>query len=120
MFTPCEEKPSALFENLQKRNPSPYGFLISLGEGEYLVGASPEMFVRVKGRRVETCPIAGTVARGVDALSDAEQILKLLSSAKDASELTMCTDVDRNDKARVCVPGSVRVIGRRQIERTGA
>ncbi|NUB23151.1 anthranilate synthase component I, partial [Azospirillum formosense] len=44
------------------------------------------------------------------------QILRLLTSAKDAAELTMCTDVDRNDKARVCEPGSVRVIGRRMIE----
>ncbi|HUG36512.1 MAG TPA: anthranilate synthase component I, partial [Candidatus Limnocylindrales bacterium] len=51
-----------------------------------------------------------------DAIGDAAQILALLTSAKDESELTMCTDVDRNDKARVCVPGSVRVIGRRQIE----
>ena len=45
-----------------------------------------------------------------------EQILKLLNSKKDESELTMCSDVDRNDKSRVCVPGSVKVIGRRQIE----
>ncbi|TIP22393.1 MAG: anthranilate synthase component I, partial [Mesorhizobium sp.] len=45
-----------------------------------------------------------------------EQTLKLLNSKKDESELTMCSDVDRNDKSRVCEPGSVRVIGRRQIE----
>jgi len=65
---------------------------------------------------VETCPISGTIARGMDAISDAAQILQLLNSAKDESELTMCTDVDRNDKSRICRPGSVRVIGRRQIE----
>ena len=80
------------------------------------VGASPEMYVRVDGDRVETCPISGTIARGRDPIGDAAQILALLSSAKDESELTMCTDVDRNDKSRICVPGSVRVIGRRQIE----
>jgi anthranilate synthase len=74
------------------------------------------MYVRVDGDRVETCPISGTVARGQDPLADAVQILKLLNSAKDESELTMCTDVDRNDKSRICRPGSVRVIGRRQIE----
>src|SRR5690606_5703936 len=45
-----------------------------------------------------------------------ERIRELLSSHKDESELTMCTDVDRNDKSRICEPGSVRVIGRRQIE----
>ena len=74
------------------------------------------MFVRVTGRRVETCPISGTIKRGEDAISDSEQILKLLNSKKDESELTMCSDVDRNDKSRVCEAGSVRVIGRRQIE----
>ncbi len=108
--------PSAFYELLRQRNPAPYEFLFNLGEGEYLVGASPEMYVRVTGDRVETCPIAGTIARGEDTLEDAANIATLLGSAKEESELTMCTDVDRNDKARVCVPGSVRVIGRRQIE----
>lgn len=55
-------------------------------------------------------------AGGQDAIDDAAQIQKLLNSRKDESELTMCTDVDRNDKSRICEPGSVRVIGRRQIE----
>ncbi|MSP49027.1 MAG: anthranilate synthase component I [Alphaproteobacteria bacterium] len=108
--------PSRVFDVLKDLNPAPYGALMNLGEGEFLVSASPEMFVRVDGRRIETCPISGTIARGRDAIADAGQILKLLNSAKDAAELTMCTDVDRNDKARVCEPGSVRVIGRRQIE----
>jgi anthranilate synthase len=108
--------PAAFYERLRRRNPAPYEFFLNLGEGEYLVGASPEMYVRVTGDRVETCPISGTIARGGDALADAENIRTLLTSAKEESELTMCTDVDRNDKSRVCQPGSVRVIGRRQIE----
>jgi anthranilate synthase len=108
--------PAAFYELLRNRNPAPYEFLFNLGEGEYLVGASPEMYVRVTGDRVETCPIAGTIARGEDTLEDAANIATLLGSAKEESELTMCTDVDRNDKSRVCVPGTVRVIGRRQIE----
>jgi anthranilate synthase len=108
--------PAAFYELLRQRNPAPYEFLFNLGDGEYLVGASPEMYVRVTGDRVETCPIAGTIARGEDTLEDAANIATLLGSAKEESELTMCTDVDRNDKARVCVPGSVKVIGRRQIE----
>ncbi|MBS9721106.1 anthranilate synthase [Tianweitania sp. BSSL-BM11] len=112
----CETRPSAISRKLKSINPSPYSFFINLGEGEYLVGASPEMFVRVAGRRVETCPISGTIKRGEDAIADAEQIIQLLNSKKDESELTMCSDVDRNDKSRVCEPGSVRVIGRRQIE----
>ena len=113
--------PARFYENLRERNPAPYEFFFNLGEGEYLVGASPEMFVRVSGepgtgQRVETCPISGTIRRGEDALGDAENIQELLSSVKEKSELTMCTDVDRNDKSRVCEPGSVKVIGRRQIE----
>lgn len=115
-FHPCKDNPSVIFERLKTANPSPYGFFMNLGEQEYLVGASPEMFVRVNGNVIETCPISGTIARGSDALGDAEQIRTLLNSEKDLSELTMCTDVDRNDKSRICVPGSIEVIGRRQIE----
>ena len=114
--TPCPDVPSTVFHRLRQANPAPYGALINLGEGEFLVSASPEMFVRVEGRRIETCPISGTIARGRDPIEDADRILELLNSKKDESELTMCTDVDRNDKSRVCTPGSVRVIGRRQIE----
>ena len=112
----CDSKPSEISNRLKAINPSPYSFFINLGHQEYLVGASPEMFVRVSGRRIETCPISGTIRRGEDAIADSEQILKLLNSKKDESELTMCSDVDRNDKSRVCEPGSVKVIGRRQIE----
>ena len=108
--------PSVVFQRLRQANPAPYGALINLGEGEFLVSASPEMYVRVEGRRIETCPISGTIARGRDPVEDAERIRELLNSTKDESELTMCTDVDRNDKSRVSTPGSVRVIGRRQIE----
>lgn len=109
--------PSAVSRRLQEINPSPYGFMINLGEDEYLVGASPEMYVRVtSGRRVETCPISGTIRRGRNAIEDEAQIRTLLNSKKDEAELTMCSDVDRNDKSRICEPGSVRVIGRRQIE----
>ncbi|AUG51397.1 anthranilate synthase component I [Thalassospira marina] len=114
--TACTTPPSEIFHRLKRRNPAPYGFLINLGHGEHLIGASPEMYVRVSGKRVETCPISGTIARGRDAIEDAENIRTLLNSTKEESELTMCTDVDRNDKARVCNPGSIRIIGRRQIE----
>src|SRR5262249_34500439 len=106
---------SELFERVQRASPSPYEFLLQFGD-EQLVGASPEMFVRVEGQRVETCPIAGTAQRTGDPLRDADNIKELLKSAKEESELTMCTDVDRNDKSRVCEPGTVRVIGRRLIE----
>jgi anthranilate synthase len=113
--TPYSGKASELFERMQRANPSPYEFLLQFGD-EQLVGASPEMFVRVEGQRVETCPISGTARRTGDPIRDAENIRELLNSTKEESELTMCTDVDRNDKSRVCEPGTVKVIGRRVIE----
>ncbi len=122
---PYSGRASDLFCKIQKASPSPYEFFLQLG-GEQLVGASPEMYVRVEERaaksggtewRVETCPIAGTARRTGDVMQDADNIRDLLASKKEESELTMCSDVDRNDKSRVCVPGSVRMIGRRLIER---
>ena len=80
------------------------------------VGASPEMYVRSKGSSIETCPISGTIKRGATAIEDAQNIKELLNNEKEESEITMCTDVDRNDKSRICKPGSVQVVGRRQIE----
>lgn len=118
---PFEHPPSTLYYRFLEINPSPYLFVLNLGSQEHIVGASPEMFVRVertpRGNRVETCPISGTIRRGRDALQDADHILEILDSAKEKSELTMCTDVDRNDKSRICKPGSVQVVGRRQIEK---
>jgi anthranilate synthase len=113
--TPYSGKASDLFRRVQMASPSPYEFLLQFGE-EQLVGASPEMFVRVEGARIETCPISGTAQRTGDPLRDAVNIRELLSSTKEESELTMCTDVDRNDKSRVAEPGTVKVIGRRLIE----
>ncbi len=113
--TPYSEQPSELFRRMQLHSPSPYEFFLQFGD-EQLVGASIEMFVRVEGDRVETCPISGTARRTGDPIHDAESIRELLNSTKDESELTMCTDVDRNDKSRVSVPGSVTVLGRRLIE----
>lgn len=120
----CARPPSSVFRRLRETNPAPHSLLANLGGGEYLVGASPEMFVRVHrtgelGREremVESSPISGTVARGRDPLEDAARIRELLGSVKEESELTMCTDVDRNDKARICVPGTVRLTARRQTE----
>ena len=113
---PYEGGASQLYRLMRENNPSPYEFLIQLG-GEQLVGASPEMFVRVEGDRVESCPISGTARRGDNPMEDAERLRALYNSEKDEVELTMCTDVDRNDKARICRPGTVKLLGRRMIER---
>jgi anthranilate synthase len=113
--TPYSGKASELFRRVQLASPSPYEFLMQFGD-EQLVGASIEMFVKVQGARIETCPISGTAQRTGDPLRDADNIRDLLDSAKEESELTMCTDVDRNDKSRVSEPGTVKVIGRKLIE----
>ncbi|MGK5094076.1 anthranilate synthase component I [Deltaproteobacteria bacterium TL4] len=113
--TGFQEAPCDLFQRICKSNPSPYSFLINLGE-EQLIGASPEMYVRVENRQFETSPISGTVAVGSNPMDTADRIKQLISSEKDESELTMCTDVDRNDMSRICMPGSVQLIGRRLLE----
>ena len=101
---PYAGRASELFGNLQHASPSPYEFFFQFGD-EQLVGASPEMFVRVEGSRVETCPDLGHARRTGDPLRMPRTSGRCSNSPKEESELTMCTDVDRNDKSRVCVPG---------------
>jgi anthranilate synthase component 1 len=91
-----------LYRALRRVNPSPYLFLLELGDLA-LVGSSPETVVKCGGRRAELNPIAGTIAPGE---GDAAA---LLASEKDRAEHTMLVDLGRNDLSRVCVPGSVRV-----------
>jgi anthranilate synthase component I len=91
-----------LYRALRRVNPSPYLFLLELGDVG-LVGSSPETVVKCAGRRAELNPIAGTIAPGE---GDAAA---LLSSEKDRAEHTMLVDLGRNDLSRVCVPGSVQV-----------
>src|SRR5206468_6901107 len=101
------ERPTAasalsLYRALRRINPSPYLFLLELGDLA-LVGSSPETVVKCSGRRAELNPIAGSIAPGEgDAAS-------LLESEKDRAEHTMLVDLGRNDLSRVCTPGSVRV-----------
>jgi anthranilate synthase component 1 len=92
----------ALYRSLRRINPSPYHFLLELGDLA-LVGSSPETLVKLEGRRASVNPIAGTTAPGAD---DAEQ---LLASEKDRAEHVMLVDLGRNDLSRVCRPGTVRV-----------
>jgi anthranilate synthase component 1 len=91
-----------LYRALRRVNPSPYLFLLELGDVA-LVGSSPETVVKCEGRRAALNPIAGTIAPGD---GDAET---LLASAKDRAEHTMLVDLGRNDLSRVCVPGTVEV-----------
>jgi anthranilate synthase component 1 len=91
-----------VYRALRRVNPSPYLFLLELGDLA-LVGSSPETHVKVEGARASLNPIAGTTARGP---GDAE---RLLASGKDRAEHVMLVDLGRNDLSRVCKPGSVQV-----------
>ncbi len=92
----------ALYRALRRINPSPYLFLLELGDLA-LIGSSPETLVKLEGTRASVNPIAGTTPR---ADGDAE---RLLASQKDRAEHVMLVDLGRNDLSRVCAPGSVRV-----------
>jgi anthranilate synthase component 1 len=105
-----ESSPVALYRALRRINPSPYLFLLELGDLA-LVGSSPETHVKLVGARASLNPIAGTIAPGE---SDAE---RLLASEKDRAEHVMLVDLGRNDLSRVCRPGSVRVVRFLEAER---
>jgi anthranilate synthase component I len=100
----CETSvsPLALYRSLRRINPSPYHFLLELGEIS-LVGSSPETLVKLEGSRASVNPIAGTTEPGA---GDAEE---LLASEKDRAEHVMLVDLGRNDLSRVCKAGTVRV-----------
>ena len=109
-------KPAFLFyRRLRQINPSPYMFYLNFGSVK-LVGASPEMLVKVAGKKVYTYPIAGTRRRGKD--SDEDKILAadLKSDIKENAEHSMLVDLARNDLGRISVAGSVKVEKLREVE----
>jgi para-aminobenzoate synthetase component 1 len=99
-----------LLERVVERNPAPFGALVNLGPGSWLLSASPERFLRVDGRRVVTRPIKGTIGRGATPAEDAANARALLESRKDRAELAMIVDLLRNDLSRSCRAGSVEVV----------
>jgi len=105
---PRVTEPWPLYRRLRAINPAPMAAYLNFGEFQ-VVCASPERFLKVNGRRVETRPIKGTRPRGQDPASDARLREELWQSAKDRAELVMIVDMERNDLGRVCRPGSVRV-----------
>ncbi|MFZ2070163.1 MAG: chorismate-binding protein [Halobacteriota archaeon] len=100
----CDRAPLEIYQKFRTINPSPYLFYVNFGE-DCLVGASPEMFLRVEDGRVQTRPISGTIERGENAIDDYNKMMELLNSKKEKSELDMLIDLARNDIARVCKPG---------------
>jgi anthranilate synthase component I len=103
---PCD--PFTVYRALRMVNPSPYMYFLKDGD-RAVAGASPEMLVRVEGRRAETRPIAGTRPRGPSAEEDERLGQELLADEKERAEHVMLVDLGRNDLGRVCRFRSVSV-----------
>ncbi|MBT9132165.1 aminodeoxychorismate synthase component I [candidate division NPL-UPA2 bacterium Unc8] len=108
--------PFELYRRLCILNPSPFASFLNF-EGISVVGSSPERFLRLRNREVETSPMKGTRPRGESAREDKKLEKELLSSEKEKAELIMIVDLERNDLGRVCEYGSVRVKESRNIEK---
>ena len=106
-FKPPAE-PFQIYRALRTVNPSPYMYFLKLDD-THVVGASPEMLVRVSGRKLEYRPIAGTRKRGADAAEDERLTEELRNDEKERAEHVMLVDLGRNDLGRVSEYGSVKV-----------
>ncbi len=104
-----------LYLGLNKRNPSPFSAYLKAGDIS-VVSASPELFMRRRGDVIETRPMKGTRPRGKTREDDAARKEELSKSAKDAAELLMIVDLERNDIGKIAVPGTVKVETARLIE----
>ncbi len=98
----------ALYQHLRSINPAPFSGLLRFDDMS-LISSSPERLVRLRGRRAETRPIAGTRPRGRNAVDDRRLVGDLLASEKERAEHVMLVDLERNDLGRVCEFGSVLV-----------
>jgi para-aminobenzoate synthetase component I len=110
-----EGSPFALFSALRRASPSYYGAYLNCGD-HVVTSSSPELYLRQHGRHIETRPIKGTRPRGRNPLEDAAFKQDLIRSEKEAAELTMIVDLERNDLGRVCEYGSVEVTEHRYVE----
>jgi len=116
MSKPFRASPLALYRALRTINPSPYMYYFDFGDF-HVVGASPEILVRLEGDTVTVRPIAGTRRRGATAAEDAALEKELLADEKERAEHIMLVDLGRNDAGRVCERGTVRVTEQMTIER---
>ena len=108
--------PFTVYRALRHVNPSPYMYFLRVGE-RAIVGSSPEMLVRVEGRKVQTHPIAGTRPRGRTEDEDVRLAEELKRNEKERAEHVMLVDLGRNDVGRVSAYGSVRVPTYMTLER---
>ncbi len=108
-----DAEPFDVYRAVRRLNPSPYMFFFDFGlvddEPLFIVGSSPEMFVRLEGRTASLRPIAGTRPRGADSAADAALAQELLADPKERAEHVMLVDLGRNDLGRVCEYGTVKV-----------
>jgi anthranilate synthase component 1 len=109
-------EPFTVYRALRHVNPSPYMYFLRVG-GRSIVGSSPEMLVRVEGRKVQTHPIAGTRPRGRNEEEDVRLGEELKRNEKERAEHVMLVDLGRNDVGRVSAYGSVRVPTYMKLER---
>ena len=116
MSHPYPASPLSLYRALRALNPSPYMFYYDMG-GFHVVGASPEILVRLEGDTVTLRPIAGTRARGATREQDLALERDLLADPKERAEHVMLMDLGRNDVGRVAQVGSVRVSDSMVVER---
>ncbi len=108
-------QPFEVYRSLRAINPSPYMYFLRFDDA-YLVGASPELLVKIEDGRVENHPIAGTRRRGASASEDARLGKELLADPKERAEHIMLLDLARNDVGRVAEVGSVQVNQRFDLE----
>ncbi|HXG41575.1 MAG TPA: anthranilate synthase component I [Dehalococcoidia bacterium] len=113
---PTAAHPFSIYRALRAVNPSPYMYYLHLGDFQ-VIGASPEMLVRVEGGEVVTHPIAGTRRRGRTPEEDAALEEELRADEKERAEHLMLVDLARNDIGRVALPGTVRVPQFMEVER---
>lgn len=106
---------SGLYQSLRRASPAPMAAWLSLA-GMEILSSSPETFLKISGRRIETHPIKGTRPRFPDPAEDARSARELRESAKETAELVMITDLLRNDLGRVCEFGSVEVAAMLRLE----
>src|SRR5579885_3568895 len=114
--SPLTAHPFNIYRSLRTINPSPYMFYLRLGD-HTLVGASPEVMVRVEGREITLRPIAGTRRRGATEAEDRRLECELLADPKERAEHVMLVDLGRNDVGRVARIGSVEVTELMVVER---
>src|SRR5208282_4171595 len=114
-FTPGVA-PFDLYRALRQVNPSPYLYFLRMND-THILGSSPEMLVRVTGRKLEYRPIAGTHPRGQDEVEDLELERKMRTDEKERAEHVMLVDLGRNDLGRVSEYGSVKVKDLMYVER---